>query len=55
MTDLYCIDLEQFSLKQFRQMLESKNILPGRTMLLEKMDKRFAALASMGIEKTLRP
>jgi len=49
-TDLYCIDLEQFSLEQFGHMLETKDILPGRRILLEKMDERFAALALMGIE-----
>lgn len=50
MADLYCIDLEQFSLEQFKHMLETKDILPGRRILLEDMEKRFAALASMGIK-----
>ncbi len=50
MADLYCIDLEQLSLEQFRHMLETKDILPGRRILLEKMDKRFAVLAAMGIK-----
>jgi predicted flap endonuclease-1-like 5' DNA nuclease len=50
MADLYCINLEQFSLKQFRRMLETKHILPGRRILLEEMDERFAVLASLGIE-----
>jgi predicted flap endonuclease-1-like 5' DNA nuclease len=50
MTDLYCIDLEQFSLEQFRYRLENKDILPSRKILLEKMDERFETLASMGIE-----
>ena len=50
MADLYCIDLKQLSLEQFRHMLENKEILPGRTILLEKMDERFAALAAMDIE-----
>jgi len=49
-TDLYCIDLEQFSLEQFRRMLETKDVPPSRRILLEEMDERFAALASMGIE-----
>jgi predicted flap endonuclease-1-like 5' DNA nuclease len=31
-------------------MLETKDILPGRRILLEKIDERFAMLASMGIE-----
>ncbi len=50
MTNLYCIDLEQFSLEQFRRMLETKDVPPSRRILLEKMDERFAALASMGVE-----
>jgi len=50
MADLYCLDLEQFSLAQFRRILETKDVLPGRRILLEEMDARFAALASMGIE-----
>ena len=50
MADLYCIDLEQFRLEQFRRMLETKEVLPGRRILLEKMDERFAALESMSIE-----
>jgi hypothetical protein len=50
MTDLYCTDLEQFSLEQFRRMLETKDILPGRRVLWEEMDERFAALKSMGIQ-----
>jgi len=49
-TDLYRIDLEQFSLEQFRRMLETKDVPPSRGILLEEMDERFAALASMGIE-----
>ena len=49
MTDLYCIDLKGISLEQFRHMLETKNILPGRKILLEQLDERFAALASMGV------
>ena len=40
MTDLYCIDLKGISLEQFRHMLETKNILPGRKILLEQLDER---------------
>ena len=49
MSDLYHIDLEQFSLERFRHMLEAKDVLPGRRVLKEKMPERFAMLASMGI------
>jgi hypothetical protein len=49
-TDLYCIDLKGISLDQFRHILETKNVLPGRKILLEQLDERFATLASMGIE-----
>lgn len=50
MADPYCIDLEQFSLERFGHILETKDILPGRRILQEKMSERFAVLASMGIE-----
>ena len=50
MTGLYGINLEQFSLEQFRRMLETKDIAPSRKILLEEMDERFATLGSMGIE-----
>jgi hypothetical protein len=49
-TDPYSIDLRRFSLEQFRHILETREILPSRRILLEEMDVRFARLASMGIE-----
>ncbi len=49
MADSYSIDLTRFDLAQFRRALETKDVLPSRTILLEEMGERFAALEAMGI------
>ena len=45
----YTLPLEQISLSDYRQLLRQQNLLPGRRMLLEQLDERFALLASSGI------
>jgi hypothetical protein len=50
MTDPYYIDLEAFSLARLRHELETREVLPGRKILKEKIPERFAALESMGID-----
>jgi predicted flap endonuclease-1-like 5' DNA nuclease len=49
MADNYYIDLEGFSLERFKEVLETKELLPGRVILKEELDERFGLLASMGI------
>ncbi len=49
MSDEYGIDLAQFSLKEFRHILETGEVLPGRMVLKEKLAERFATLESIGI------
>ena len=45
----YYIDLEQISLERFKRTLGSKELLPGRMILKEHIEKRFGILESMGI------
>jgi hypothetical protein len=49
MADDYYIDLEGFSLERFKEVLETKELLPGRMILKEQLDERFGLLDSMGI------
>lgn len=45
----YTVNLYDISIKEFQQMLESKDILPGRRCLLDHMDERFRMLEGLGI------
>lgn len=49
MADDYHIDLEQFSLVDFRHTLETRDLQPGRMILKEQIAERFRILESMGI------
>jgi hypothetical protein len=49
MPEQYHLDLEQFSLKKLKQILENGDILPGRKILLENIDERFTILETSGI------
>ncbi len=49
MSDQYYIDLEQFSLQRFRQILETSELLPGRKILKENLTERFEIMGAMGI------
>lgn len=49
MADDYYIDLGAFSLERFKEVLETKGLLPGRVILKEQLDERFELLDSMGI------
>jgi hypothetical protein len=44
------MDLEQFSLAQLRDILETGRLLPSESVLKEDLPERFAALESMGIK-----
>ena len=50
MKSQYYIDLEQFSLKEFKHVLETGRLLPSESVLKEEISERFAALESMGIK-----
>ena len=45
----YTLPLEQISLCDYRQLLRQQNLLPGRRILLEQLDERFALLTSSGL------
>ena len=49
MAEQYHVDLERFSLKKFRHILETGDVLPSHRILKDKIAERFAALESMGI------
>ena len=49
MESQYHIDLEQFSLEEFKHVLETGRLLPSESILREGIPERFAALESMGI------
>jgi hypothetical protein len=45
----YTLPLDQISLADYRQLLQQQNLLPGRRMLLEQIEERFALLADAGL------
>lgn len=49
MSGQYHVDLEQFSLEEFKRILETGRLLPSERILGEKIPERFAILESMGI------
>ena len=46
----YTLDLNRISLSDYKPLLAGQNLLPGRRMLLEEIDRRFEALCAQGIE-----
>ena len=52
MTENYFIDTDKFSIDKFRNILLTKEILPGRSILKEDLDERFDILKTKKI-KTL--
>jgi hypothetical protein len=49
MSELYHVDLEQFSLEEFKHILETGRLLPSEKILGEKIPERFATLEALGI------
>lgn len=47
---MYSLDLENISLETYRELLLSKELLPGRRMLHEDLAERFARIASAGVK-----
>lgn len=45
----YAIDLRQVSIQAYKNILKSQNLLPGRRILLQKLDERFREIADTGI------
>ncbi len=45
----YNVDLERLSVQEYRQMLKKQNLLPGRRVLWQDIDKNFAFIESQGI------
>lgn len=46
----YSLDLKNISLKVYKGMLSNQNLLPGRRILQEDLDARFAAIRQAGIK-----
>ena len=45
----YTLNLSDISLMDYQGLLRQQNLLPGRRMLLEELDARFAAFADLGL------
>lgn len=46
----YGLDMESVSMERFQTMLQNKDLLPSRRMLLEEMDAQFAKLKAAGVQ-----
>lgn len=46
----YCLNLSRIGLLEYRDLLKGQNLLPGRRMLLDDIDRNFASLLAQGIE-----
>ena len=49
MDESYGLEMEAVSIEKFQKMLENKDLLPGRKILLEEMGERFAKLKAAGV------
>ena len=49
MSDQYQIDLEKYSLRKFKQSLQTRKLIPSRASLREELDARFSILENSGI------
>ena len=49
MSDQYQIDLEKYSLPQFKKSLQKRDMIPSRKSLKDELDSRFEALENCGI------
>jgi len=49
MRNNYFVDTDKFSIDKFKNILKTKDILPGRIVLKDKLDERFDLLKSKGI------
>lgn len=49
MEDQYYIDFQTFGLERLKKILKTGEVLPGRLILIEKLEARFNVLNSMSI------
>lgn len=49
MEDNYAVDLTKFPLEKFKTILQTKELLPGRVILKEKLEERFNILKANGV------
>lgn len=45
----YNLDLESLSVKEYKELLKKQNLLPGRRVLLQDIDKNFSCFETLGI------
>ena len=45
----YTLPLEQITLADYQKLLQQQNLLPGRRILLEQLESRFALLQNQGL------
>lgn len=45
----YSLDLSQINVTEYEALLKSQNLLPGRRILLENIERNFSAIRSLGI------
>ena len=50
----YNLELSDFSLKDYKELLKNQNLLPGRRILWQDIDLRFSALTRQGISNVAR-
>ena len=50
----YTLDLSRIPLTEYEPLLASQNLLPGRRILLDGLNRNFAALSAERIETLLR-
>lgn len=50
----YSLDLSQITVSEYEALLKSQNLLPGRRILLEDIERRFEAIRNLGIDTAER-
>lgn len=50
----YSLDLSQITVTEYEALLKSQNLLPGRRILLENIERNFSAIRSLGIDTAER-
>lgn len=50
----YSLDLQKITVTEYESMLKSQNLLPGRRILLEDIERRFKAIRCLGIDTAER-
>lgn len=50
----YSLDLSQITVTEYEALLKSQNLLPGRRILLENIERNFSAIQTLGIDTAER-